>query len=154
MLHRKIGVAILLGSSCALMLDRATADEFRYGFHTDEAVDFHGEVFRGNETYENADGDLFISAEYGYLEIHGRAKRVIIRYIDTSACVNLKNLQIGDGGIIVKSVDNASVLEIGPCIGPVQIRSVDNASVVEVPRGTNVDGKVRFSDSSRLVFAK
>lgn len=170
MLHRKIFAALLVCSSCALVLDGATADEFSYGFHTDEAVGVHGEVFRGNEcfvrvrgprggsqvkgTYDNADGDLFITAEYGYLEIHGRAKRVIIRYVDTSACVNLKHLQIGDGGILVKSVDNASVLEIGRCKGPVQIRSVDNASVVEVPRGTKLDGKDRFSDSSRLVFAK
>ena len=170
MLHRKIIAVLLACSSYVLALDGATADEFSYGFHTDKAVGLYTEVFRGDEcfvrvrgprggsqvkgTYDNPDGVLIITAEYGYLEIHGSAKRVIVRYVDSSAGVNLKNLQIGDGGIVVKSVDNASVMEIGSCNGPVQIRSVDNCSIVEVPRGTKLDGKDRFSDSSLLRFAK
>ena len=154
--HWKIVIAFLAGSAFLTMFATATADDYWYGFGTDKAVGLDAEVFRGDKcfvrvrgprggsrvkgTYDNPDGLLMISADYSYVEIHGRARKVIVKYVDPSAGVNLTNLKIGDGGIIIKSVDNASVMQIGSCDGPVEIRSVENASIVEVPRGTRVKG--------------
>lgn len=168
--HGKIIALFLAGSWIGLFAAEAVAEEYWYGFNTDKAVGRYDELFRGETCfvrvrgprggsqvtgrYDNPDGTLIISADYSYVEIEGRAKRVVVKYVDPSAGVNLTNLAIGDGGIVVKSVDNASVMQIGSCAGPVEIRSVDNSSVVEVPRGTGVRGKNRFSRSSRLRFMK
>ncbi len=168
MLHHKMMACVLAG--CVLSLSTARADEFSYGFGVQEAVGLSNEVFQGDDcyvrvrgprggsqikgTYDNPDGVLIITVEYSYLEIRGRAKKVIVRYVDTHSGLDLTNLQIGEGGVVIKSVDNASSMEIGHCEGPVQIRSVDNASVISLQRGTKVEGKDRISKNSRLYFRK
>lgn len=170
MVYWKLALIVVAGILPVVFVSEAPADDYWYGFGVDNAVGLYNEVFRGDEcfvrvrgprggsqvhgTYDNPDGILMIAADYSYVEIHGRAKKVIVKYVDPLAGVNLTNLKIGEGGIIIKSVDNASVIQIGSCDGPVEIRSVDNSSIVEVPRGTKLKGRKRISKTSRLFFTE
>ena len=109
-----------------------------------------GSYVKGN--YDEPNGELKISVDrLSYLEVHGRAKEVVITFVDLNSNLNLTNLAIGTGGVEIHSVNRRSKVEFGRCEGPVTIKSVESSSITLRP-GTQVIGHDRFYDGSKLYF--
>lgn len=109
-----------------------------------------GSYVKGN--YDEPDGILKITVDrLSYLEVAGRAKKVVIVFVDLNSNVNLANLDIGLGGVEIHSVNRRSKVDIGHCKGPITIKSVET-SVLTVHPGTTVTGHDRLTDGSALFF--
>ncbi|MCA8989373.1 MAG: hypothetical protein KDA78_17115 [Planctomycetaceae bacterium] len=109
-----------------------------------------GSYVKGN--YSDPEGELKISVDrLSYLEVSGRAKSVVITFVDLSSNVNLTNLDVGTGGITIQSVNRRSKVNIGQCEGPVSIKSVESSSI-SVPPDTKVIGRDKLTDGSSLYF--
>ncbi|MFY9251979.1 MAG: hypothetical protein WAO83_00890 [Fuerstiella sp.] len=105
-------------------------------------------------SYDEPNGELKISVDrMSYLEVHGRAKKVVITFVDLNSNLNLTNLTVGVGGVEIHSVNRRSKVELGSCQGPVTIKSVESSSIT-VPAGTRVIGRDRFFDGSNLYFER
>lgn len=103
-------------------------------------------------TYDEPNGELKISVDrLSYLEVSGRAKKVIITFVDLNSNVSLTNLNVGAGGVEIHSVNRRSKVDIGQCEGPVTFKSVESSSVTVKP-GTTLIGRDRLTDGSKLFF--
>lgn len=104
--------------------------------------------------YDDANGVLKISVDrLSYLEVRGRAKGVIITFVDLNSNVNLSSLDAGVGGVEIYSVKRRSKVDIGPCRGAATIKSVESASISVLPE-TKVVGREKLTEGSKLDFKK
>ena len=144
--------------------DLLVADLFSYGDR--EPASEHHARFGGKEcrilvygptggsyvagTYDDPNGELRISVDrFSYLELTGRARKVVVTLVDRKSNVNLVNLAVGDGGIEIHSVSGRSKVETGRSVGPVILKSVE-ASSISVQRETHVKGRDRIRDGGKL----
>ncbi|WP_037252954.1 hypothetical protein [Rhodopirellula europaea] len=108
-----------------------------------------GSHVKGN--YDETNGVLKIDVDrMSYLEVSGRAKKVVIAFVDRGSNVNLANLSIGAGGVEIHSVRRSKV-DIGQCEGPATIKNVESSSITLHP-GTTVIGRDRLTDGSKVFF--
>lgn len=143
------------------------AEHFSYGDTKPAGV--HDEQFRGqncrisvlgptggscvNGHYDEPNGVLKVTVDrLSYLEVRGRAKKVVITFVDLNSNVNLAKLKIGAGGVEIHSVNRRSKVDIGSCEGPVTIKSVESSSSITARPGTTVIGRDRMTGGSNMFF--
>lgn len=108
-----------------------------------------GSFVKGN--YDEPNGVLKIDVDrMSYLEVSGRARKVVIAFVDRSSNVNLANLSIGAGGVEIHSVRRSKV-DIGQCEGLATIKNVESSSITLHP-GSTVIGRERLTDGAQVFF--
>ncbi|MEZ5941947.1 MAG: hypothetical protein R3C18_11185 [Planctomycetaceae bacterium] len=158
------GLVVLVGPTQQL-----AADQFSYG--DKEPAGVHDERFEGKHCrvsvsgptsgscvkgrYDEPEGELRIAVDrLSHLTVSGRARKVVIMYVDLNCSVDLSQLEIGTGGVEIRSVSRRSNAKIGRCDGPVTIKSVDEGSAILLQPRTTVIGRNKFFGGSHLFFEK
>jgi hypothetical protein len=157
--------AIVTAIACCTIGNSLMAEHFSYGDAKTASV--RDERFRGQYcrvsvygptggshvkgNYDEPNGVLKIDVDrMSYLEVSGRAKKVVIAFVDRGSNVDLSNLSIGTGGVEIHSVRRSKV-DIGQCVGPATIKNAESSSITLHP-GSTVIGRDRLTDGSKVFF--
>ena len=126
-----------------------SADQFSYGGDNKKPQAHHNERFTGDKcrvlvhgnssvvgSYDEPTGELKIIVDrYSHLTVGGRARKVVVMFVDLNCSVDLTELNVGEGGVEIHSVNRRSGVSIGHCDGSVTVKSVDVGSTITVPLG-------------------